>query len=64
MQLSIDTPAYTKVSDLLAIATKYFTVKIGDLFFLPLIQQPVNVAVGDVFDVSLQGKQLLTCTIR
>ncbi|MBQ3675833.1 MAG: hypothetical protein II926_00495 [Bacteroidales bacterium] len=64
MKLPIDTSAFSDIPELLAIATKYFTVKIGDLFFLPLIQQPVNVAVGNVFEVSLQGKQLLMCTIR
>ncbi len=64
MQLPIDTSAFSDIPELLAIATKYFTVKIGDLFFLPLIQQPVNVAVENVFEVSLQGKQLLMCTIR
>lgn len=62
--IEIDASSFASISDLLAVSTKYFTVKIGDLFFLPLTQQPVAVKVGDVFDVSLQGKQLLTCTIR
>lgn len=56
--------SFATIPDLLATATKYFTVKIGDLFFLPLIQKPLSVSIGDVFDISLQGNQLLTCTIK
>ena len=62
--LDFNADAFSCIPELIATATKYFTVKIGDLFFVPLVQVPVNVTIGDVFDVSLQGKQLLTCTVR
>lgn len=63
-QIEFDSALFENIPTFLATATNYFTVKIGDLFFLPLTQTPVTVQVGGVFDVSLQGKQLLTCTIR
>lgn len=49
---------------IIAEATKYYTLKIGDLFYLPYACQPIYVQKDDVFDLSLQGKQLLTCTIK
>lgn len=62
--LDFEEDSFKKIPDLLAISTKYFTVKIGDLFFLPLVKKPIDVSIGDVFDMSLQGNQLLTCTIK
>lgn len=62
--IEINSTAFVNIPDLLATATKYFTVKIGDLFFLPLVQAPISVKIGDVFDLSLQGRQLLTCSIK
>ncbi len=62
--LDCDVDVLSRIHESIATATKYFMVKIGDLFFVPLVQVPVNVTIGDVFDVSLQGKQLLTCTVR
>ena len=62
--LDCNVDALSRIPELIATATKYFTVKIGDLFFVPLVQVPVSVTIGDVFDVSLQGKQLLTCMVR
>ena len=62
--LDVNVGVFSRIPELIATATKYFTVKIGDLFFVPLVQVPVSVTIGDVFDVSLQGKQLLTCTVR
>lgn len=62
--ISVDGSLFTKIPELISQATQYFTVKIGDLFFIPLIQRPIPVSVGDVFDVSLHGKQLLSCSIK
>ncbi|MBO4777837.1 MAG: hypothetical protein J5588_05015 [Bacteroidales bacterium] len=62
--LDCDVDVLSRIHESIATATKYFMVKIGDLFFVPLVQVPVSVTIGDVFDVSLQGKQLLTCTVR
>ncbi len=62
--LDFDSSSFENIPDLLATATKYFTVKIGDLFFLPLVQVPQIVSIGDVFDLSLQNQQLLTCSIK
>ena len=62
--LNFENESYQKIPELIAIATKYFTVKIGDLFFVPLTQVPMNVAIGDVFDMSLQSRQLLTCMVK
>ncbi|MCQ2606731.1 MAG: hypothetical protein MJ204_09395 [Bacteroidales bacterium] len=45
-------------------ATQYYTVKIGDLIFIPCTEQPVSLQIGDVFDMKIQDNQLLTCTIK
>lgn len=62
--VEFDRDAFEKIPELLAVASKYFTVKIGDLFFLPLVKNPISISIGDVFDISIDGKQLLTCTIK
>lgn len=62
--IGFESNSFATIPELLATATKYYTVKIGDLFFLPLIKKPLLVSIGDVFDISLQGNQLLTCTIK
>ncbi len=49
---------------ILSQATNYYTLKIGDLLFIPCTKQPISIKIGDIFDMKLQGKQLLTCTIK
>ena len=62
--INVDVKIIDNIPEILATATKYFTVKIGDLFFLPLTHVSVPVSIGDVFDLSLNDKQLLTCSIK
>ena len=62
--LDAQVASYQKIAEAVAEATKYYTAKVGDLFFLPCVEVPTAVSIGDVFDVSLQNQQLLTCTIK
>ena len=62
--LQIDTEQVANISELIATATKYYTIKIGDFFFLPLMHEPIPVSIGDIFDISLSGEQMVTCTIK
>lgn len=62
--LDVQVASYQKIAEAVAEATKYYTAKVGDLFFLPCVEVPTAVSIGDVFDVSLQNQQLLTCTIK
>ena len=56
--------SYQKIAEAVSEATKFYTAKVGDLFFVPCVEVPVAVSVGYIFDVSLQNRQLLTCTIK
>ncbi|MCQ2959326.1 MAG: hypothetical protein MJ198_03945 [Bacteroidales bacterium] len=63
-QIEFDFNVIKTIPEFVATATKYYTVKIGDLFFVPLTRTPMPVSIGDVFDLSLQQRQLLTCTVK
>ncbi|MDR2963926.1 MAG: fumarylacetoacetate hydrolase family protein [Bacteroidales bacterium] len=47
----------------IAKASEYFTYKIGDVFFVPLISS-VTVHAGDVFSGSMNGEHCLNCAVR
>ncbi|MCQ2607924.1 MAG: hypothetical protein MJ197_04475 [Bacteroidales bacterium] len=49
---------------ILSKATQYYTLKIGDLIFIPCTKQAIPTQIGDIFDIKIQGNQLLTCTIK
>ncbi len=63
-EVKLDMSVLANFSEVISTATKYFTIKIGDLFFVPCMKMPLQITIGDVFDVSLQQQQLLTCTVK
>ncbi len=63
-KVELNMSVLTSLSEVVSTATKYFTIKIGDLFFVPCMKMPLQISLGDVFDVSLQQQQLLTCTVK
>lgn len=63
-QMTLDMSVLADFSAIVSKATECFTIKIGDLFFVPCMKMPLSVSMGDVFDVSLQQQQLLTCTVK
>jgi 2-keto-4-pentenoate hydratase/2-oxohepta-3-ene-1,7-dioic acid hydratase in catechol pathway len=48
----------------IAIATSYFTIKIGDIFFIPFMKLPDSIAITDQFDLFIQENHFLSCRIK
>jgi len=52
------------IQDMLATATKYYTIKIGDLFFVPFTQIIKGIEVGTMIDGSINDSHILRCQIK
>jgi 2-keto-4-pentenoate hydratase/2-oxohepta-3-ene-1,7-dioic acid hydratase in catechol pathway len=52
------------IQEMLAAATKHYTIKIGDLFFVPFIQTDKGIDVETIIDGSLQNSHILRCQIK
>jgi 2-keto-4-pentenoate hydratase/2-oxohepta-3-ene-1,7-dioic acid hydratase in catechol pathway len=52
------------IQDMLATATKYYTIKIGDLFFVPFTQIVKGLEVGTMIDGSINDSHILRCQIK
>ena len=47
----------------IAKASEYFTYKIGDMFFVPLLQ-PFDIHANDTFNAYINEKHFLSCKVR
>lgn len=48
---------------IIAETSKYYTYKIGDLFFIPIIEIDSIVQANDIFDFFIQNNHMLQCKI-
>ena len=48
----------------IAQASEYYTIKIGDLFFVPFAKLPNFVAINDTFEAYINNQHLLSCTVK
>ena len=52
------------IQDMLATATKYYTIKIGDLFFVPFIQIEKGIEIETIIDGSINNSHILRCQVK
>ena len=52
------------IQEMLAWATKYYTIKIGDLFFVPCIAVEKGIDVETYIDGSINNSHILRCQIK
>ena len=52
------------IQEMLAFATKYYTIKIGDLLFTPFIQIENGIEIETIIDGSLNNAHILRCQIK
>lgn len=53
-----------QVHEVCAKITEFFTIKIGDVFYIPLWDIPQNIAINDTFDCTIQNEHILHCRIQ
>jgi len=64
-ELTFTPQAYRfSIQEMLATATKYYTIKIGDFLFVPYIQIDKGIEVETIIDGSLQNEHILRCQIK
>lgn len=44
--------------------TEYYTIKIGDIFFMPLHKIPQKICIGDVFECHINSQHVLQCSVK
>jgi 2-keto-4-pentenoate hydratase/2-oxohepta-3-ene-1,7-dioic acid hydratase in catechol pathway len=53
-----------KIIQLLSEISYYYTVKIGDLFFIPLIQLPNTMTKNTTIAIQINTKRILVCSVQ
>lgn len=52
------------IAEMLSAVTEYYTIKIGDLLFLPLISMDKGIHQKDIVDITLNNSHILRCQIK
>ncbi len=52
------------IHSILAEASKYFTIKIGDLLYIPMLKISETVTIGNNFSVEANGKNILHFNVK